>query len=72
MIEKIEIMKFPKLVFRPFCGKKLVFLQCTCASFVPELASCPRFELDLPYKEKSIEDRYSLVGYVTLVTVSYE
>ena len=43
MIEKIEIMNFPKLVFRLF----LVFLQCTCVSFVPELASCPRFGLDL-------------------------
>lgn len=45
MIEKIEIVKFPKLVITVLWKK--IGLFTTCVSFVPELASCPRFGLDL-------------------------
>ena len=75
MIEKIEIMKFPKLVFRPFCGKNWSFYNVLVHHLFQNLLLALVSGLiwfQLPYKEKSIEDRYSLVGYVTLVTVSYE
>lgn len=47
MIEKIEIMKFPKLVITALWKKIGLLTIGTCVSFVPELASCPRFGLDL-------------------------
>ena len=68
-------MKSPKLVITAL-WKKLVFLQSVLVyhlfqNLLLALVS-GLIWFQLPYKEKSIEDRYSLVGYVTLVTVSYE
>ena len=40
-------MKFPKLVITALWKEIGLLTIGTCVSFVPELASCPRFGLDL-------------------------